>query len=309
VNGTKIRVIKAGKIIPKVIGVVDGKGKPDVPTECPVCSSKLERVEAGTDENPTLELFCRNSDCPAKQYSRLEHYLATIGVLGIGGSRVEQLASKGAVKTFADFYSLTLDEIQACGLSERQSLLILAAVHMVPNPEAEKDNDKLVKKISNACKRKRRIPAWKVFAALGIPTAGKSAGKALIAHFGSFDTIRNASIEEMTDVEDVGEKTAETVVQYLGENSAMLDELLQFVEPEAPKIGKLTGKTFCLSGSFAEGKKHWETQIEELGGKCSGSVGSKTDYLVAGPGSGAKSDKAKSLGVEIIGVEGLKKLL
>jgi DNA ligase (NAD+) len=217
--------------------------------------------------------------------------------------------SKGAVKTFADFYSLTLDEIEACGLSERQSLLILAAVHMIPNPEAEKDNDKLVKKISNACKRKRRIPAWKVFAALGIPTAGKSAGKALVAHFGSFDTIRNASIEEMTDVEDVGEKTAETVVQYLGDNSAMLDELLQFIEPESPKIGKLTGKTFCLSGSFAEGKKHWESQIEELGGKCSGSVGSKTDYFVAGPGSGAKSDKAKKLGVETIDVEGLKKLL
>lgn len=308
VNGTKIRVIKAGKIIPKVIGVVSGKGTPNIPTKCPVCGDKLEQVKGGDKNDPTLELFCRNTNCAAKHINQLEHYLTTIGVLGIGSSRIEQLVTKGVVKTFADFYKLTLDQIQSCGLSERQALLVLAAIQMVPNPEKEKDNDKLVKKISDACKRKRRIPAWKVFASLGIPTAGKSAGKALVAHYGSFEAIRKASIEEMSGIEDIGEKTAEVVVRYLGENADVIDELLQFVEPETPKVGKLTGKVFCLSGSFDEGKKHWESLIENLGGKCSGSVGSKTDYLVAGPGSGAKSDKAKQIGVKIINVEQLKKL-
>ena len=85
------------------------------------------------------------------------------------------------------------------------------------------------------------------------------------------------------------------------ENSKQIDALLEFVEPEVPKSGgSLDGKTFCFSGGFPEGKKHWEKEVEQRGGKCSGSVSKKTNYLVAGPGSGSKSEKAKKLEIPIV---------
>ena len=84
---------------------------------------------------------------------------------------------------------------------------------------------------------------------------------------------------------------------------------MDFVEPEAPKTGRLTGTVFCLSGSFSEGKRHWEDRIQALGGKCVGSVSKKTSYLVAGPGSGSKSEKVGKLGVPIMDVEALRKML
>ena len=98
----------------------------------------------------------------------------------------------------------------------------------------------------------------------------------------------------------MGEKTAETIHTYLSEHAEEIDDLLQFVEPELPKTGSLTGKAFCFSGGFPEGKRYWEQRVEELGGKCTGSVSKKTDFLVAGSGSGSKSAKAEKLGIPII---------
>jgi DNA ligase (NAD+) len=110
-------------------------------------------------------------------------------------------------------------------------------------------------------------------------------------------------------VGEIGAKTADIVYEYLKDHSDEITALLEHVELELPKQGKLSGKVFCLSGSFDEGKSHWQTQIENLGGKCVGNVSKKCHYLVAGPGSGSKSDKANELGVPIIDVKGLQKLL
>ena len=104
-------------------------------------------------------------------------------------------------------------------------------------------------------------------------------------------------------------KTAGIVAEYLEEHSDEIDALLTHIELELPKQGKLSGKTFCLSGSFDAGKKHWQDAIENEGGKCVGNVSKKCDYLVAGPGSGSKSDKANELGITILDVKGLQKLL
>lgn len=116
-------------------------------------------------------------------------------------------------------------------------------------------------------------------------------------------------MDDLAAVADVGESTAEIVHEYLQENSAQIDDLLQYIEPQLPKVGKLTGKKFCFSGGFAEGKKYWEKRVEELGGKCSSGVSKNTDYLVAGDGSGSKSEKAKSLGVPIIDTAELEVML
>jgi len=110
-----------------------------------------------------------------------------------------------------------------------------------------------------------------------------------------------ASQEDLEAVDDVGEITAVAIREYLDENADDVDDLLQYVEPTVPETGgSLDGKTFCFSGGFPEGKKHWESEVESRGGKCTGSVSKKTNYLVAGPGSGSKSAKAEKLEIPII---------
>lgn len=309
--GTQVKVLKAGKIIPKVVGVlVNVAGRKiterDLPSACPSCGCKTELVKGGSAD--MWELVCNNKQCPSRNISGLCHFLSTIGVLGIGESIVTQLVENGFVKNFVDFYKLDEQKLSDCGFTHRESILILGNIRMIRSPEKLEDAD-LESEIIKSNKKKLSIPLWQIFAAFGIKSAGKSAGKALAEHFRSFDKIRSASVQELEQVGDVGTKTAELVHDYLSENSALIYDLLKYIEPELPKTGKLTGQIFCLSGSFDDGKKHWEDAIEALGGKCVGSVSAKTNYLVAGPGSGSKSDKAKELGVEIIDVEALKKLL
>ncbi len=171
------------------------------------------------------------------------------------------------------------------------------------------DSPKLEAAIDLARQTKKEIPLWQLFATFGIDAAGKSAGKVLVDHFRSFDAIRAASVEQLIEVGDVGEKTASVVHQYLRDHAKEIDDVLQFVEPQLPLEGVLTGKTFCFSGGFPEGKRHWEQWVESHGGKCSGSVSKKTDYLVAGPGSGSKSEKAQKLGIPIIDTAELQTLI
>jgi len=304
--GSTIAVRKAGKIIPKVTRVVDGRQKPKFPETCPSCDYPTELVAGGTDD--MVELVCKNPDCSAQNINALCHYLSTFGVLGLGESRVTQLAESGAVETPADFYRLELETAMSSGLSRRQSLLALGAIHMVPAPEQLEDDD-LEAQIETVRAAKKVIPLAQLIATFGMDNAGKSTGKALVDHFQSFDKIRKASIEELEAVGDVGTKTAETIHTYLREHSEEINDLLQFVEPEMPKAGKLTGMTFCFSGGFADGKRHWEQRVEELGGKCSGSVSKKTSYLVAGSGSGSKSEKAEKLGIPIIDINELQEML
>jgi DNA ligase (NAD+) len=309
--GTTIKVIKAGKIIPKVIGVVSGQAAiQSYPEKCPSCGGKtnISHTPASGSQEEMFELLCNNKGCPAQNVSSLCHYLATLGVLGLGESRVTALALGGAVKTFSDFYKLDVEKCKACGLSERQSLLALASIYMIASPDKFED-DELVEVIKKVRASKITVPLWKLFAAFGIESAGKSCGKALVDHFGSFEMIRKASINALSEVGDVGEKTACLVHDYLYENAKEIDMLLEFIEPELPRVGKLTGRKFVLTGGFPEGKRHWEQAIEEQGGKCSGSVSSSTDYVVEGEDAGSKVDKAKKLGIPLISLDQLKKML
>lgn len=303
--GSKISVRKAGKIIPKVTGVVEGQGKPDFPEECPTCSSKTKLRKGGSAD--MLELTCPSNSCPAQIISSLCHYLETFGVLGLGESRVTTLVEGDKVATPADFYELEIEDAEACGLTNRQSALAVAAIQMIPTPDKQSGLEDL---IEDAKQSKKSVPLWKLFASFGIEAAGKSAGKALQAHFGSFEKIRAASVEELEAVDDVGEKTATLIHVYLADNKKEIDRLLEYVEPEAQQAdGKLSGKKFCFSGGFPEGKKHWEQFVESNGGACTSSVSKKTDYLVAGPGSGSKSEKAEKLGIPVINTDALQEML
>ena len=304
--GSTIAVRKAGKIIPKVTRVVAGQGEPEFPDQCPACGGVTELVEGGSEQ--MLELVCTSKTCSAQSISTLCHFLSTIGVLGLGESRVTQLVEGGKVTKPADFYRLTAEAAMATGLTERQATLAVASVQMIGAPD-KLPTDELMTMIDTAMQQKKRIAAWQLFASFGINSAGKSAGKALTSFFASFNEILEASVEDLTAVDDVGEITALAIREYFDENESDVDDLLNFVEPEfAQSGGVLEGQVFCFSGGFPEGKKHWEQEVESRGGKCSSSVSKKTNFLVAGPGSGSKSAKAEKLGVQIISTDDLKKL-
>jgi DNA ligase (NAD+) len=310
--GTTITVVKAGKIIPKVIGVVSGQvDEVEYPSVCPSCGAKtqLNHTPSKGKAEETYELVCPNKNgCPAQNLAKMTHFLTTLGCLGLGEARVEQLIQGGKLKTFADFFELTTSYMVSCGLSNRQAQLALATIHMVSGADKIKENQ-LDGILNKAMKAKKQVPLWQVFAALGIPSAGKNAGKALAEQFGSLEKIVAASDNELLKIDAIGEKTAKVIVEYFNQHGQDVLRLLNYIEPQVPKVGKLTGKKFCFSGGFAEGKKFWEEKVENQGGKCSSSVSKTTSYLIAGDGSGAKSNKAKDLGVPILTVEDLHDLL
>ncbi len=302
--GSVISVRKAGKIIPKVTGVISGLAKPEFPDTCPSCGAKTKLQEGGSAD--MLELVCTGDNCSAQIVNSLCHFLSTMGVLGLGESRVAQLVDGGAVSSFADFYKLDVESAMATGLTNRQSMLAVAAVQMIPDPDKVSG---LGEAIENAVKSKKEIPLWQLFASFGIGAAGKSAGKTLATHFGTLDKIRSATVEELEEVEDIGAITAEAIHSWLAEHATEIDDLLNYVEPVGPQTGgKLDGVNFCFSGGFPEGKKHWEGLVESHGGKCTSSVSKKTNYLVAGSGSGSKSEKANKLSIPIIDTNELLKL-
>lgn len=303
--GAKVECKKGGKIIPNIMRVIDPVSDIGAPKNCPSCDSPL-KLKTSTSGNK--DLLCVNQGCPAKHVKSWIFYIQNLGGKGLGASAMEKILNSGKVRSLADLYDLTLDDLTQHGFSERQALLALATIHMV---SPVKDNGKLLAQIEKAKTKKHRVPAWQFFAALGIPGAGKTAGKALVAHFKDFDKIRTASTDELLEVDGIGEITAEAIHSWFDqEGYNLVDELLDHVELELPKNGKLSGTNFVLTGAFDGGKEAWQKRIEDLGGNVQSSVGSKTNYLVAGDKVGkGKTDKAAKLGVPVISVDDLEKML
>jgi len=305
--GAKVRIIKSGKIIPKVIKVEKKADKVEYPNRCPSCNGTLSLNigKTGTD------LVCENDKCAAQNVKTLLHYLTIFGVKGIGPSKTEKLVSFGLVRCPADFYGLEVEDVEDAGFKERTATLIVAAIHMVTNPEKTKDNDKLLAKIHKARLKPKKIPLAKFFASLGISGAGKGTGRALAEHFGSLDKIRAASVADLEQVEDVGNITAELVQEYMSDNSDDIDELLMHVTLELPKTGKFSGKNFCFTGSPPDGKAKWIKLVEDQGAIVKSSVSKKLDYLIVGDSPGSKLQKAlelKKAGHNIVIIEDIEKL-
>ncbi len=311
-NQTKIRIRKSGKIIPETIGsyingeyatkIEAGDSKlPDNfddidrhPKKCSSCRTELEVKKGQT--HGIFELVCTNNkECPAQNIKKFMNYLDKFGVKGIGESMVTKLVESSTVKSFADFYRLSVSNVRFIGISLRMSLLTIAQIHMVQDPEQEKDNRRLANRTIRAIKDKKVIPLAKFIACLGITGASQGTGRTLATHFGSFDKILLANQEEFITAPDVGSKTAASLANYFLLNINELKDLLQFIELDLPKQGKFSGKTFVFTGGLSGGKDLWKKEVEDLGAKVSGSVSKKTDYVIVGTDPGAKYDKAKSL--------------
>ena len=157
---------------------------------------------------------------------------------------------------------------------------------------------------------KIKVSLAKFFAAFGMKNAGKEAGRILAKEIGNWNDIKDSTTFELEAFDGIGPTMATEIVDFFHDNRDMVEDVEQFFRFEAIQpTGKLSGKKFCLSGSLEGGKEKWRRAIEAKGGEVKSSVGKKTDYLVAGDGSGAKSDKANELKIPILTVQDLDKML
>jgi DNA ligase (NAD+) len=303
---TEVRIVKSGKIIPKVIEIVKpwAHAKLEVPSKCPSCGSKLEIRQGGDGK----DLVCKSDYCGVRATARLVHYLSTIGVKGISDSIVTRLLEEKLVQYPDEFYSLDHKKLQSIGFSKRQALLIEARLWMHEDP-AHATDEELLAFLKKMEKESIKVPAWQLFASFGIPGAGKTAGQALVNHFGTFDAIRKADRKQLLEVEGLGETSVQAILDFFEEYDGMVEYLLKSIEPEGKKQGKLSGKTFVFTGGFDGGKAAWETKVRDQGATVSSSVGSKTDFVVVGTDAGSKEAKAKQLGIKMLTPDQLEKML
>jgi DNA ligase (NAD+) len=292
--GDTVLIERAGEVIPHVLKVVkEGKNRRPfvMPTECPECGSAIHHVEG------EVAYRCVNAACPAKRKESLLHFASrhAMNIDGLGDKIVDQLVDKGLVKDVADLY--TLKEDQVAGL-ERM---------------AEKSAQNLLAEIQGS----KKSSLARLIYALGIFSVGERTGQLLAEHFSSLEELAAAKEEQLEAVHEVGPKVAASIVEFFSEpaNRQLIKKLNKVgVHPTAEKrevkSDKFAGKSFVFTGGLANRSREEAAElVQQHGGKISGSVSKKTDYVVVGTDPGSKYDKAKELGVTILTETEFEKLL
>ncbi len=284
--GDTVKIRKAGEIIPEILEVVKEK-RPEgttpylLPTACPVCGSPVERDEDG------VALRCTGTACPAQLIRNLSHFASrnAMNIDGLGAAIVEQLVEHQLVKNPADLYDLTAEVL----------------VNM------ERMGEKSAENLVNAIDATRGNDLPKLLFAFGIRHVGEKAAKILSTTFGSMDKLMEATLEELTAVRDIGGTTAESLMHWL--QNPQSQDIIARLKARGVNMDNLTeitdtrfaGMTFVLTGSLELFTRNEATeQIENLGGKVSGSVSKKTTYVVAGENAGSKLKKANDLGISVL---------
>jgi DNA ligase (NAD+) len=292
--GDTVLIERAGEVIPHILKVTK-EGNPrrpfHMPKKCPECGSTIHKAE---DE---VAYRCVNAACPAKRKESLLHFASrhAMDVDGLGDKIVDQLVDKGLVKDVADLYTLKLDDVS--GL-ERM---------------AEKSAQNLLDGIAASKKQ----PLARLIYALGIRFVGERTAQLLAEHFYSLEEFAGASEEQLTEVGEVGPKVAAAIAEFFSEaaNRALIKKLDKVgIKPTAAKrvvkSDKFAGKTFVFTGTLANRSREAAGElVQQHGGKVSGSVSKKTDYVVVGADAGSKLEKARELGVPILTEEEFEKLL
>jgi DNA ligase (NAD+) len=296
-DGDRVVVEKAGDIIPQVVRVVnpdreDRSPRWEMPKECPRCGSNLVRAE---DE---AVWRCENTSCPAKLQRGLEHFAArhAMNIEGLGESLIARLIADGLVASYADVYRLTADRLERVERLGKKS-----AANLIEQIARSKSRD-----------------FWRLIYGLGIRHVGERGAQALAGAFGTIQALRSATKEQLQAVPEIGPVVADAVYHYFAQpaNQKLLDQLqqagLKMAAPlaSAAAPGPLSGKTFVLTGTLSTMSRENATEaVQALGGKVSGAVSRKTDYVVAGDDPGSKLTKAETLGVMVLDETAFRKLI
>jgi len=294
--GDWVKVERAGDVIPKVAEILEdaehprGTKKFVYPTVCPVCHQAAVREEGEADYR------CVNVDCPALIRGTLEHWgsRGVMNIEGLGEMAVAQLVDKGLVRSVADLYSLTLEQLMDL---ERW---------------AEKSSRTLLEEIA----RSKHAGLARVLMGLSIRFVGERTAELLAQEFGSIDEIMNASPEELERAEEVGPRIAQAIVDFFARpaNRELIEHLkavgVKMTAEKKQRTAQLAGLTIVLTGTLPNlSREEAKAMIEAAGGKVAGSVSKKTSYVVAGEEAGSKLDKARELGVTVLDEAGLRKLM
>ena len=295
--GDTVELQKAGEIIPQVIRYVpeerSGDAKPfPIPTHCPVCGGDVHKDPDG------VFLRCLNAGCPAQLKQRIEYFAgrSAMDIENMGPAVIEQLVERGLVRGFADLYGL--DE-QALTQLERMGA---------------KSAANLVAAIASSKSR----PLSRLVNALGIRHVGAHTAEVLAEHYRDMDALMRAPVEELTEIQDIGEVVAASIRDFFdtGENRALIEQLraagLTLHEEASRAEGRprpFAGKTFVVTGTLRNySRESIQDRIKALGGRASSSVSAKTDYVLAGESPGSKADKARKLNVPVINEEEFERM-
>ena len=289
--GDVVLVKRAGDVIPKVLRPLkelrDGSELPyRMPTHCPSCSELLVRPPE------EVATYCVNNACPDQLVRKVEHFVSksAMDIVGLGTKQAELFVDDGYVHTLADIYKLPWDRIE----------------------ETEGYGEKRVENLRRAVEESKTQGPTRLLTALGIRFVGSVVAELVMEYFDSLNSLMDADLETLSDIEGVGPKIAEAIVSYfaLDPNRALVQDFAdQGVELAMPRPDReegaatllFSGKTFVITGTLptlsrAEAKTH----IESMGGRVTGSVSSRTDFLLAGEKAGSKLTKAQQLGVQVL---------
>ena len=284
--GDTVLIRKAGEIIPEILEVdlskrPEGTEEYHLPANCPVCGAKVEKDEDGAF------LRCTGAECPAQLSRNIAHFVSrdAMDIEGLGSAIVEGLIEKELIKSPADIYYLTLEEIRSLW----------------------KSGSKAAEKLLKAIDASKQQDLSRLIYALGIRQVGAKTGKVLASSFGSLDALMAATVEELTEVPDVGAVTAANIYDWFHQEQSvhMVERLrqagLNFESKRVISDTRFAGMTFVLTGALSKFTRDEATEkIELFGGKASGSVSKKTSYVVVGENAGSKERKARELGIPIL---------
>lgn len=284
--GDRVYIKKAAEIIPKVVKVIEDEEHYKLPEyvppkKCPSCGSELQL------HDEEVNLYCDNPDCPAKRCAKIEFWVSkdAMDIDKVGPSVIEQLYTKNFIKTPVDLYKLTMQDFMMLDLVKEKS-----AFNMF-----------------NAIQDSKNKPLSRLLTAFTIKNVGKETAGVLASEFGTLDNLMNATIEDLSKVEGVGEIIAKDIFDFFRkpETIQMIEELRSLGVEPAPPVQNLSdefkGKTFVLTGTLQNMTRDEASEIiKQMGGKTSSSVSKNTSFVVAGESAGSKLDKAQKLGVIIL---------
>ncbi len=284
--GDTVRIRKAGEIIPEILGIVQEKRPKDsvpyyLPAVCPVCGAPVERDPDGA------AIRCTGAECPAQLSRNIAHFVSrdAMDIDGLGSAIVDQLIDAGFVKSPADLYYLSMEQISTLW----------------------KKGDKAPKKLLDSIEKSKGNDLSRLIYALGIRQVGEKAGKVLAREFGTLDALMAADVDRLTQVRDIGDITARSIVSWFRnpQSEHMIRRLREAGVNFRCEIQvtdrRLEGMTFVLTGALSLFTREEATEkIELLGGKAAGSVSKKTTYVVAGENAGSKLRKANELGIPVL---------